>query len=100
MNFASTNFRVAFLNAKTAPAIDRTHITKPDMMGAAVCMQGYAARVGLGITLTRYHSVEPIPRNIKLDFTQYFIAVWANAVNLFNVVFIIFVISGTGKYND
>jgi hypothetical protein len=33
----------------------------PDMKGAAVLIQGYAARLGLGMTLTRNQMVEIMP---------------------------------------
>jgi hypothetical protein len=55
------NFLPASLIAKLAVNRVIRYITNPDIKGAAVFIQGYAARLGLGMTLTRNHMVEIMP---------------------------------------
>ena len=88
MYFALKSFCFAFLKKKVAPAKDKIQITKPDIIGDATRMQGYAAREGLGITRIRNQRVELIPNKIKINVTQCFLAFWANIKSLFDFVII------------
>ena len=41
-----------------------------EIIGAAACIQGYAARLGLGMTLTRNQMVDAIPLKINRNLTE------------------------------
>lgn len=56
------------LNAANAPVKESNHKIKVDIIGAAVRIQGYPARDGLGITLIRNQAVARIPLIIKMIF--------------------------------
>ena len=43
---------------------------KEEIMGAAACIQGYVARLGLGMTLTRNQMVDAIPLKINRNLTE------------------------------
>jgi hypothetical protein len=61
----------AFLKAKKEPVNESRYITNPDMIGAAACIQGYPAREGFGITLSKNQIVDnnPVIINITLNGT-------------------------------
>ena len=66
------------------------YIIKPDIIGAAVRMQGYDARDGFGITRIKNHTVDTMPIIIKLTFEGILCLrkLSNNLLNLFGMFFI------------
>jgi hypothetical protein len=62
--------RALFKNRNDVPS-PRIHRIKVLASGAATRMQGYAARLGLGITRTRNHTSDPRPRNGRRNFAYH-----------------------------
>jgi hypothetical protein len=60
-NFALRNRFFAFLNARADAESPISQTINPDIIGAAACMQGYVARLGLGMTLIKNQIVDAIP---------------------------------------
>jgi hypothetical protein len=52
---------LALLKANNDPEIPSRYKTNDDAIGAAAFIQGYAALLGFGITLTRNQAREEIP---------------------------------------
>ncbi len=57
---AFKNFCLAFLKANQEAVTDKSQIKNPDITGIAICIHGYAALPGFGITLIKNHIVERI----------------------------------------
>jgi phosphoribosylanthranilate isomerase len=64
--FDSRNSLPALLNIIIEPERETKYKTKPDIIGAAVLIQGYDAREGFGMTLIKNQAVERIPIIKKL----------------------------------
>jgi hypothetical protein len=58
---------VNFLKVNTEVLIPNMYMRNDDMIGAAALIQGYVARLGFGITLTKNQQVETKPSNKKVN---------------------------------
>jgi hypothetical protein len=64
--FNSWSFRsisLVLCIATNEPQIPISHSTKPEAAGIATCIQGYPARLGFGITLTKNQHSDSNPNN-------------------------------------
>jgi hypothetical protein len=58
---------VNFLNVNIEVLIPTMYMRNDDMIGAAALIQGYVARLGFGITLTKNQQVDAMPSTKKVS---------------------------------